>query len=414
MTSKPTTIAIIGAGGRGSSFASLIENLPHLGTVVAVAEPRAAYRERLAKQFSLPPERVFERWQDFVAEGKLCDAVVIATMDQDHVGPAVACTELGCHMLLEKPMAVALEDCRVIAEAQRKAGTITAVCHSMRYHKGFAKLKEVVDSGRLGRIVTVDQLEQVAWWHQAHSFVRGNWGNEARSTFMLLAKSCHDIDYLAHLIGTPCQRVGSFGALTYFRPEYAPEGSTERCVDCPVEPDCAYSALRHYVYTNREGWPAAVVSPDHSLEAHLKAVTEGPYGRCVWKTDNDVVDHQVVMMEFEGDVTVTFTMTAFTQHGGRRVRVHGTLGEAHFEERKIEVRDFASGNTETITIGPEPGGHGGGDRRVLLSWLNAIASRDASLVRTDVQESYHTHRIVFAAERARREGRLIVLDEFEA
>jgi len=414
MTPAPATIAILGAGGRGSGFAAQIESLPHLGKVAAVAEPRAAYRERLVRRFDLPPERVFESWQDFVAAGKLCDAVVVATIDREHVGPAVACMDLGYHMLLEKPMAVTLEDCRAIAEAQSRSGAITAICHSMRYHKGFDKLKEIVDSGRLGRVTSIDQLEQVAWWHQAHSFVRGNWGNEGRSTFMLMAKSCHDIDYLAYLVGTPCLRVGSFGALTYFRPENAPANSGERCVDCPVEPDCAYSALRHYVYANREAWPGSVVSPDHSLEAHLEAVANGPSGKCVWKTDNNVVDHQVVMMEFGEDVAVTFTMTAFTQRGGRQLRVHGTEAEARFEERKIEIRDFSTGNVETIQIGPEPGGHGGGDRRVLLSWLNALAANDPSSIRSDVHESLRTHRIVFAAEQARREKRLVELSEAPA
>jgi predicted dehydrogenase len=389
-------------------FGDLIASFPEWARVAAVAEPRDEYREGFARKHGLEPGVVFRTWQEFTAQPRLCDAVVICTQDRDHVGPAVACTRLGYHMLLEKPMAVTLADCRAIAAAQREAGTITAVCHSMRYHQAFGRLRELVTEGRLGRIVTVDQIEQVAWWHQAHSFVRGNWSREDESSFMLLAKSCHDIDYLSYLVGLPCLRVASFGALTYFRPENAPAGSSARCVDCALEPGCAYSAIRHYVRGNRERWPADVVSYDHSEAAHLRAVETGPYGRCVWKCGNDVVDHQVVLLEYAGDVTATFTMTAFTARGGRLLRVHGTDAEATFQdEGRIVLRTFATGREEEIGFEAEEGGHGGGDARVMRSWLRAVVESDPAHVLTDVQESLRTHTVVFAAEKSRRERRMV-------
>jgi predicted dehydrogenase len=408
---KPITVAIAGAGGRGSMFSDLIASLPDEARVVAVAEPRTEYRDAVARRHGLPPENLFNDWREIAARPRLADAVVIATMDRDHVEPAVAFTRLGYHMLLEKPMATSLEDCRRIARAQEKARTITCVCHSLRYNAGFSELKRVVQSGAVGRIVTVDQLEQVVWWHQAHSFVRGNWSNEGRSTFMLLAKSCHDIDYIAHLVGTGCRRVQSFGALTYFTRENAPAGSGERCTACAVEPSCAYSALRHYVEARREDWPAATVSRDHSREAHRAAVTTGPYGRCVWKCDNDVVDHQVVSMEFDGDVTATFTMTAFAQSGGRKIRVHGTLGEVEFTEERMSVRTFADNAVKEVAFGQEEGEHGGGDMRVLKSFLAAVREGNPALVLTDVPESLRTHSIVFAAEKSRRERKLVDMSE---
>ena len=407
----PLTVAVIGAGGRGSGFGELIREFPEWAKVVAVAEPRADYREGFAKRHDLDPSRTFRTWEEFVAQPQLCDAVVIATMDRDHVGPAVACTNLGYHMLLEKPMAVTLADCRAIAAAQKRAKTITAVCHSLRYHQGFRTLKELIAAGRFGRIITFDQLEQVAWWHQAHSFVRGNWGNAGRSAFMLLAKSCHDLDYLAYLAGQPCRRVSSFGALTYFTRANAPKRSGDRCTRCPVEKTCAYSAVRHYVKANREAWPAAAISFDHSEAAHRRAIETGPYGRCVWKCDNDVVDHQVVLLEFAQNVTATFTMTAFTGNGGRLIRVHGTEADATFQEDKILLRTFATGKEEVIAVAPEAGGHGGGDYRVVRSWLQALGENDPTHVVTDVQESLRTHTIVFAAERARHERRLIEISE---
>ena len=410
MTKQPIRVAVLGAGSRGQGFGNILADLPHLAQVVAVAEPRDAYREAFAAAHQLSPGQVFRTWQDFLARPPACEAVVVATMDQDHVQPAVSCLDQGLHLLLEKPMATSLEDCRAIEAAQRKSGRMVAVCHSLRYNKGFATLREIATSGRIGEIVSVDQLEQVTDWHQAHSFVRGNWGHEGRSSFMLLAKSCHDLDYIAYLIGRPCRRVSSFGALNYFNRAHAPAGATARCTDgCPVENTCAYSALKQYVHADRTCWPANVISDVHTREAHLAALRTGPYGRCVYQCDNDVVDHQVVALDFEGDITATFTMTAFTQRGGRQVRVHGTEGEVSFDEHTITVRSFRTKNVETIAVGAETGGHGGGDNRVVRDWVDAIRLEAPEMIRTTAQESLRTHTIVFAAERSRRENRTIEL-----
>jgi len=415
MSTAPVSVAIIGAGNRGTLFGDLVAGMPELGRVVAVAEPREAYRSRFAIRHGLAPSAVFRDWRELFDGTRRCDAVAVATLDRDHTGPAVAALRAGYHLLLEKPMAVTLEDCRAIAAAERAAGTVSSVCHSLRYQSGFAALKSVVAGGRIGRPVTMDQLEQVAWWHQAHSFVRGNWANEGRTTFMLLAKSCHDIDYLAHLAApAACRRVCSYGSLTYFTRANAPADSADRCVECPRKTGCPYSALRAYVDTDREAWPAAVIAAEHSREAHLAAVQTGPYGRCVWRVDNDVVDHQVVALEFDGGLTATFTMTAFTQHGGRKIRVHGTEGEVEFTEDRMQVRTFADRRDEEVAFAVENGGHGGGDERVVRRFLDAIQRCDPSLVTTGVQESLRTHMIVFAAERSRRLGRAVELSEIEA
>jgi predicted dehydrogenase len=342
----------------------------------------------------------------------MCDAVIISTMDQAHIGPAVACLNAGYDILLEKPMATTLADCQTIERTQRETGRIVGVCHSLRYQKGFRNVKELIDDGAIGRVITIDQLEQVHWPHHAHSFVRGNWGNEGRSAFMLLAKSCHDIDYISYLVGEPCLRVSSFGALTYFRKENAPPGSTDRCTDpCPLEPTCPYSAIKVYVEADRTIWPAELASHDHSYEAHLQAIRTGPYGRCVWKSDNDVVDHQTVNLLFANDITATFTMTAFTAEGGRKIRVHGTHGELFFDEHVITVKTFADGNVQTIQLGKEDGGHGGGDFRVAREWVMALHSRDDSRIVANAQESLKTHSIVFAAEKSRLEKRMVEISE---
>lgn len=408
----PLTVAILGAGNRGEILADLVTELPELARVVAVAEPRTAYRERFASRHGLASEDVYETWQDLAASPRRYDAVIVTTMDRDHLGPALACLERGSDLLLEKPMAATLEDCLAIARAQEATGAIVAVCHSLRYHQGFRRVKELVAAGAIGEVITIDQLEQIAYYHFAHSYVRGNWGNAGRATPILLAKSCHDLDYVAWLMGKPCLRVASFGALTHFTPAHAPAGATQRCTDgCPAEPTCAYSALRQYVDADREAWPARVIAPVHTREAHLDAVRTGPYGRCVYGADNDVADHQVAILEFEGGATATLTLTAFTRSQGRRLRVHGTRGELAFDEHAITLRTFLDDREETLALPDNPGPHGGGDARVVRAWLEAVTRRDPALVVTDVQESLTTHAIGFAAERSRLEGRVVDVAE---
>ncbi len=406
---EPKTIAIIGAGGRGQLFARMFHEAYPKARLAAVAEPRDEYRELVARNYQLPRENVMQSWQEFVSRPKLCDAVFIGTMDREHVEPAVACMKLGYDVLLEKPMAVTLADCQLIERTQRETGCIFGVCHSLRYQKGFRKVKELVDSGTIGKIVTVNLTEQVGWWHQAHSFVRGNWGNESRSTFMLLAKSCHDIDYIHYLIGKRCLSVSSYGSLSYFRPENAPPGAGERCIECPIERSCHYSAIRHYVDADRTCWPADVVSLVHSREAHLEAIRTGPYGRCVWKCDNDVVDHQTVNMLFEDNVTAVFTMVGLSRDCSRYLRLYGTLGEIYFDQNTITVKTFADNNITTIQLGSERGGHGGGDQRIVDTFIDALFTRDDSRIVANAQESLKTHTVVFAAEQSRREGRTINL-----
>ena len=405
-------IAILGCGGRGHMFGQLIAASPN-AVVAAVAEPRESYRQIAATDFHVPADAVFSDWREFVARPKFCDAVVIATMDREHMEPAVACLRKGYDLLLEKPMAVSLADCRAIEAAQRASGAIVGVCHSLRYQKGFRKVRDLIAAGAIGKVVSMDLVEGVAWWHQAHSFVRGNWGNEGRATFMLMGKSCHDIDYLCFLAGGQAKQVSSYGALNFFRREHAPAGAGDRCVDCAIERTCQYSAIRQYVESDRNHWPAAACAAVHTREAHLAAITTGPYGRCVWKCDNDVVDHQTVNLLFPNDVTATFTMTAFTQDNARRLRVFGTAGELEFDQKTIGVRTFADGNDELITLGEEPGGHGGGDARLLRDWVAALHTRDTAGVVANAQESLASHEVVFAAELSRREGRTVTLDELQ-
>ena len=396
-------IAVLGVGGRGHRFANAISD-SHLAEVVAVAEPDDGCRQEFCDKFRINSEQTYYDWQSFVKADSQCDAVVITTMDREHAEPAVACLDKGYDVLLEKPMATTLDDCRAIEAAQRRTGGIVSICHSLRYQRATRKAKELIDNGTIGRLITLDLLEPVKPWHQVVSYVRGKWANSESSSFMLLAKSCHDLDYLAYLTEKPCNYVSSFGALTWFRPENAPAGAPLYCSEgCPAEFECPYASWKSYPETD---------------------VKKTPLDRCVYHCDNDAVDHQVVLLQFADDITATFTMTAFGRPGGRRLRAHGTEGELlmYGAENRIELRKFPDrankpeqNNADTIhfDLAKETGGHGGGDQRITLNWLRALQSRDQSFILTDPQESLRTHTIVFATEKARLENRVVALTEMD-
>lgn len=415
---EPLKIAIVGAGSRGSTYARLARNASTPATVVAVAEPRAEYRKRLADEQGVEPARQFSDWRELAAQPRLADAVVIATLDRDHAEPALALAGRGYHLLLEKPMATDAAQCRQIVLAARRNGVLLAVCHVLRYTPYTRAIKALLASGQCGEVASIRRLEPVGWWHQAHSFVRGNWRSEAESSSMLLAKSCHDIDWIRHIMGRRCVRVSSFGSLVHFRAEDKPNGAGERCVACPVEQSCAYSAVRFYgglLEAGETGWPLDVLTPFPDADSIDEALRSGPYGRCVFACDNDVVDQQVVNMEFEGGRTAAFTMTAFTRPRPRVDDIFCTNAEVNGDGRYLEVFDFVSGTSRTVDTyaGAADGqshtaadGHGGGDAGVVDAFLRAIAGDDPSLV-TDPEEILESHRIVFAAERSRHSGRTI-------
>ncbi|WP_326613736.1 Gfo/Idh/MocA family oxidoreductase [Streptomyces scopuliridis] len=416
------TMVLVGAGLRGVTYARRAL-ATGAGQVVAVAEPDPRRRARAAEEFRVPPERVYADWSEVAAAGRLADACVIATQDRLHTEPAVALADLGYHLLLEKPMATSEDEATAIADAARRNDILLAVCHVLRYTPYTRLLKRLLDGGRIGGLVSVQHLEPVGWWHHAHSFVRGNWRRQDTSAPMLLTKSCHDIDWLVHLFGRTPRKVASFGSLTHFRPEGAPAGATGRCLDCPLETGCPYSAKRLYLGClgdpDQEFWPLSAVTDDHTETGVLDALRTGPYGRCVYACDNDVVDHQVVSMEFDSGATCSFTMSAFTPMEQRRTRLLGTHGFIDGDGSTLRLVDFRDGSEETIDTrtsatgspGPSPeDGHGGGDEALTDAFLTAVAAGDASLLLSDAAESLATHRVVWAAEQARVTGTVVELD----
>ncbi len=409
--SKPLTFAIVGAGTRGEFFADWIARRPEVGRVVAVADPAAVRRELVAARCGIAPDMQFESWADLLAGPRLADVLINATMDRDHGPVCLQALSQGYHMLLEKPMATTPAECVEVDRLARQHGCIVAVCHSLRYIPVWKKVKSLLDEGAIGRLISFDQTEGVGPEHFAHSYVRGNWNSRRCGTFMLMAKNCHDIDQLAWMVARPCRRVSSFGELSLFTAANCPPGAPAYCVqNCPHEKTCLYSAIRIYGPNPLPyRWEQAKMPADGA--ARMDLLKTSPYGRCVWRCDNEMVDHQIVAMEFDGGVTGTFTMTAYAKME-RRLFLSGTTGtiRAQLETGQIELYNFATDRQEEIAITQEGAeDHSGGDAQVIATLAAAVAAGDASLVRSSTSETLQTHKIVFAAEQSRLEGRVVSL-----
>ena len=406
-------VLIVGAGSRGGLYAECLKAHSDRVQVVGIAEPREQWRQRFAQEHNLPKENVFSDWTEPLSRDRFADAVIIATPDHLHTEPAIAYAKQGYHILLEKPMAPTAEQCHKVAKAVRENDIMLAVCHVLRYTPYTQKLKSLLGSGCIGEPISIQHLEPVGYWHQAHSFVRGNWRNEAESSFMLLAKSCHDLDWLAYIMDSSAKYVSSFGGLDHFIPENAPDGAAARCLECPVESSCPYSAPKIYLDLFGKGcrdWPLDVVAADVSEKGLLEALRQGPYGRCVYQCDNDVVDHQVVNIEFENGRTGVFTMTAFTATGQQRqTRIFGALGEILCDCSTIRVTNFLNGQTTTheIPLDGEIIGHAGGDPAMIDCFVRAICENDPACILSGAEETLATHLSVFAAEQARHSKQVV-------
>lgn len=402
-------LAVVGAGARGSGYAQWTLEHPDRAELVAVADPRGEVRDRIGDEHHLPADARFGDWRDLLdevaAERLALDGVVICTQDRDHHDPAVAFANAHIDILLEKPISPTEQEVREVVEAVQRGGVAFVVAHVLRYTPYAQALRTIVQSGRLGKITSIEHLEPVGYWHFAHSYVRGNWSRVEDSSSLLMAKSSHDIDWLRYIIGKPFSRVSSFGSLTYFTPENAPEGAGTRCVDCAAEADCIFSALK--IYLPRVGeFPASVITTDQTPEGVAAAIETGPYGRCVYYCDNDVPDHQVVAMEFADGTTGTFTLAGLSIRTNRHTRIFGSAATLVGNGETYTITDFATGLAETFDpfAGQDVGHHGGGDDAVMDAFVTAIETGDPSTIASGPAESLETHLAVFAAERARLTG----------
>ena len=397
-------LVVFGLGARGMIYANFAKTYPEKFELVAIIENNPE-RLELAKT-AYPGTRLFENYHDFLAEKIGADIVAVATQDEDHKEHAIAMMQAGYDLLLEKPIANNAEDCMAIYEASKQYNRKVVVCHVLRYTPFYSTVKRIIDSGKLGEVITIHASENVGYYHQAHSFVRGPWRNKAQSSPMILAKCCHDMDILRYLMGENCLSVNSYGGLSHFTAENAPIGSTEYCSACPLT-DCIYKAQT--IYTSPEGdfFASYFTTKEHTQENVLTDLKGTQYDKCVYKTDNDVVDHQVTIMQFANGKTACHTMTAFSKEIYRDLKIHGTKAElvGCVEENRLEIRTFG-GQVEKMEIdvsAANVGGHMGGDYFMMNSLYKALNGEVAEGI-TYLDVSIESHLMSFAAEESRLNG----------
>lgn len=411
---QPKTAVIIGAGDRGArAYAPYALEYPNELKIVAIAEPNKERREKVCQSHFISSDYAFSTWDELFEKGKIADIAIICTMDQEHFKPTMQALELGYHVLLEKPMSPNPLECIEMERAAKKYNRQLTICHVLRYTDFWSSIKNEIDKGTIGDVASIQLNENVEIMHMSHSFVRGNWRNKELSSPMILQKSCHDMDIISYVLGEKCERVSSYGSLMHFKKENAPPGAPERCLDgCPAELECPFHAGRYYLGEGR-GW-ARKFTEDDSNEGIIHALYTTNYGKCVYQLDNNVVDHQVVNMEFESGATATFSMSGFTREQTRMVQIMGTKGEirGNMDENSISIFDFLTRHETIIKFNKPVGGHGGGDAAIVRSFLKDI-DREQYESRSSASASLRSHLMAFAAEDSRlQKGRSINLDEY--
>jgi len=414
--SAQVKLALIGAGNRGQGiFGKYAEDMPHRCSYTAVVEPDDAKREFFSGVHDIAMERRFADLASFLAADiQDIDGVVIATLEDQRLEPLFASLGKNYHILIEKPLCTNPHDLIKLYDKTKNYENIVIVCHQMRLTPSYKMIKELLDEGDLGDIVTIQHSENLAYSHMAHSFVRGPFRN-SRLTPMLLAKSCHDLDIISHWTGLKTQKIASFGSLQYFKKENCPEGAPEFCLQgCPHYQNCPYSVLK--LYFDEETDPAylrqmGVVKDKNHLRELL---SHNKFGRCVFQTDNDVVDNQVVQMQFDNGVTCSFTMCGHNGTERRMTKISMTNGEIQHDGAKNEITvwRFEPLRKESFFVSTK-GTHSGGDRAIMDNFIDAIITGDKSILLTPIKDSLQGHLMVFAAEEARKTGKIVDMDEYE-
>lgn len=422
------TVAVLGLGARGGSiYSTFMDSRKDLYKVVAICDINS-YKVNLFKEkFLIPDNMCFTSDEEFLSKGKLADCLLICTQDDDHYRHAKKAIELGYNILLEKPITPNADECIELSNLARDKGVKILVCHVLRYTCFYQQIKEVIDSGVLGQIISINQTENVAFWHQAHSFVRGSWRNKQESSPMILAKCCHDLDIMHWLVGSCCKTLSSVGKLSFFRKDKAPEGHAKICLECkkPKE-ECPYDAekiyLKNFLLQSEEerknNWLVNVLTNFNPTKENLiESLKNGQYGRCVFECDNDVVDYQNVSIEYENGVMGNLTMTAFSENCFRETRVRGTLGEIISDDLskiiKVNIYGKDSYEIDINKIATDLSNHGGGDNKMMLELYDYLTDDNYySKSLTTIEDSIESHLTALLAEKARISGKTYNLKKY--
>lgn len=412
MNLQQVKIVVIGAGNRTNKYLEYAVRHPERLKLVGIVEPVEIRRRLVANKFGVPEDACFSSFDDFFANPIDADAVLIGTPEDKHYEPCMRAIEAGYHILLEKPIAQTKQECLDILEASKRKGVVVGVCHVLRFHPYFMKIKELVDSGELGEIISINHYAEINIDRMTHSYVRGLWNKSKKTNPMLIAKCCHDIDFLLWICGSKCRKVSSFGSLRWFRKENAPAHSPGRCIYCPGEPDCPFSAVN--LYKERKQWIRNFDVPEGQTIDNVidKELREGAFGRCVYHCDNDVADHQIVNMELENQTTISFVVNAFTRNDFRSTHIKLTKGEIDGNETTLRVRKFR-GNEETVydfsDLSNQPF-HAGADLNIVEEFVNSITRSSEGVLSSTIESSIESHVVCYEAETSRLTNQTILIE----
>lgn len=416
-------VAVLGLGSRGRNYGTHLANTKGV-EIVSVCDKYQAKIDNVKKKWGVPDKGCFTDDKKFFAQGKVADVMVIATQDRDHYGHAMQALDLGYNLLLEKPVSPDIAECLAIEKKAREKGLKVLVCHVLRYSNYYRRIHDIIASGVLGEIMLIKHDEHIAYWHFAHSYVRGNWRREDETSPMLLAKCCHDLDLLYWFTGSKCKKVSCMGGLYHFKRENAPEGSADNCFDCKYNKTCIYDCRYQYTGRNRGPfigkhkfkWGTYAFCTSGKKKDILNALKNDPRGklwsRCVYKCDNDVADLQTLQMEMCNGAQVVMTVNAFNEADHRHTEIRGTKGELYADDTGsvIRLRLFDK-RTKKITVNVIPviKGHYGGDEGIIKATVGLLKGPDETKQQyTWIKDTVESHRIAAAAERSRREGGRIV------
>lgn len=411
---KQVTAILIGAGARGALvYASYALRYPNELKFIGVAEPDEGRRADFQRQHHIPQEQTYNTWEEILKQPRMADCVLICTQDRMHMGAVRAAMEKGYHILCEKPITPFKEELLEMKKLAADYDGIISICHVLRYSPFFIQLKNLLRAGTVGELVSVQHMECVGYWHMAHSFVRGNWADSRETSPMILQKCCHDFDILLYLTGASVSRLSSFGSLVHFKEENAPQGAPGRCTDgCPHRDECPFFAPRFYLEHENGREFARTVRLGETAEEILERLADSPYGRCVYHCGNNVVDHQVVNLEFDNRVTASVTMCAFTHRCERVITLCGTRGQitGHMEDNLIVWNDFVTGHETRYTLHTNGSGHNGSDDAMMKEFTALVASGGRQKNRSSALEAIDSHLIALAAEESRqKDGAVLAL-----
>ena len=423
---KKIKIAVVGYGNRGQVYADYSLDEPQEVEVVAVVDCNAYKLETAKQRYGLSDKQVFLTYKEFVASGLEVDVVVNATMDQVHYETAMEILQSKRNMLIEKPIVAKKEELLDIQRLAKENGCAVFVCHVLRYSPFYKTIKQILQSGKLGNIVSMEMNEHVWVPHYLTSYVRGKWGKESEcGSPILLAKCCHDMDLIAWLNGSKAKSVSCFGHRSHFVEANKPKDATEYCFDCPYKETCQYNALDLYYKNNT--MPFLVLDSfnkpydEITLEEKEAFLRENDYGKCAYSCGGDVMDRQNILVDFENGSLATFTLSCGTVRPARYIHIVGTDGEIEgkLEEDKFVYRVYEKGGVtykkEIVDVSQKVvnnavyGGHSGGDYGIMYDLVRYLNGDRSSMSITLLDDSVASHLLVYAAEESRKARKVIDL-----